>query len=236
MMVRPITHQFAIFDLADRAATDAALEAVIADGVPDVLVNNASIGAFGPIELSTDEQIDLSIETNFVAPFRITRALLPHFRARGNGVIVNVSSGLGFAADRARGLYSATKFALEGFSETLALELQPFGVRVAVVEPGATQTSFNDKASLTPGYGPDSPYWNSISAWYDRLGSAVYKNGISDAKVLGDAIFAAATDDTTPLFVAAAPDVRLSARLRGRDDLATYSHRLDQAIEELARA
>lgn len=229
-----IQARLAIFDLADRVATDAVLETVIADGVPDVLVNNASVGAFGPTELYPDEQVDLALETNFVAPFRIIRALLPHFRARGNGVIVNVSSGAGFSAGPAHGIYSATKHALEGLSEALSAEVRPFGIRVAVIEPGAVATGFNDKIVPTPGYQPGTPYFDAIASYWERLGATVWKNGILDPETVAAAIYDAATDEGTPLFVPVGVDAKLSASLRGRDDLATYSLRLDQALNEMA--
>lgn len=230
-----LTAQYAVFDLQDRAATDDALAKVISSGLPDALVNNAGVGTAGPVELSDDATIDLTFETNLVAPLRIMRSLLPHFRERGNGVIVNVSSGLGFASDVGQGLYSASKHALEAVSEALFYELRPFGVRVAVVEPGLTATDIREKSPVTPGFGPDSPYWDVISRRVELLGTTIWKDGwIESAAVVAEAIYDAAVNPQTPLFVPVGRDTKFSASLRGRDGLPTYEQRSLEALREFA--
>lgn len=230
-----LTAQYAVFDLRDRAATDDALVKIISSGLPDVIVNNAGVGTFGPVELSDDANIDLTFETNLVAPLRIMRSLVPHFRERGSGVIVNVSSGLGFASDVGQGLYAASKHALEAISEALFYELRPFGVRVAVVEPGLTATDIRDKSPVTPGYGPDSPYWDVISERMELLGTTIWKDGWIEAPtIVAEAIYSVATDRQTPLFVPVGRDTRLSASLRGRDSLDSYERRSIDALRELA--
>lgn len=230
-----LTAQYAVFDLRDRAATDDALVKIISSGLPDVIVNNAGVGTFGPVELSDDASIDLTFETNLVAPLRIMRSLVPHFRKRGSGVIVNVSSGLGFASDVGQGLYAASKHALEAISEALFYELRPFGVRVAVVEPGLTATDIREKSPVTPGYGPDSPYWDVISERMELLGTTIWKDGWIEAPtIVAEAIYSAATDRQTPLFVPVGRDTRLSASLRGRDSLDSFERRSIDALRELA--
>lgn len=228
-----ITAQYAVFDLRDRAATDDALAKVVSSGLPDVIVNNAGVGTFGPVELSDDVSIDLTFETNIVAPLRIMRSLIPHFRERGSGVIVNVSSGLGFASDVGQGLYAASKHALEAISEALFYELRPFGVRVVVVEPGLTATDIREKSPVTPGYGPDSPYWHVISQRVEFLGTTIWKDGWIEAPtVVAEAIYGAAISPQTPLFVPVGRDTKLSARLRGRDGLQTYEKRSIETLRE----
>ena len=228
-----ITAQYAVFDLRNRAATDDALATVVSSGLPDVIVNNAGVGTFGPIELSDDASIDLTFETNIVAPLRIMRSLIPHFRERGSGVIVNVSSGLGFASDVGQGLYAASKHALEAISEALYYELRPFGVRVVVVEPGLTATDIREKSPVTPGYGPDSPYWDVISQRVAFLGTTIWKDGWIEAPtVVAEAIYGAATNPQTALFVPVGRDTKLSASLRGRDGLQTYEKRSIETLRE----
>lgn len=85
------------------------------------------------------------MSTNFFGPLTLTRLLIPHFRTRRSGTIVQISSVTGFEARASRSLYSASKFALEGFSEALYNEMQPFGVRVLIVEPGAFNSEFSEK-------------------------------------------------------------------------------------------
>lgn len=216
---------------------DAATAQVLAQGVPDVIVNNAGVGTFGPVELADDDSIDLALETNVVAPLRLIRAFLPHFRDRRAGSIVNVSSALGFAADVGQGVYSATKHALEALSEALYYEMRPFNVRVAVVEPGLTATGIREKTAVTPGYGPDSPYWDVITGRIGQLSSTIWKDGwAEDPDVVADAIYRAATEGDTPLFVPVGRDTELGARVRGRDTLHTYEARSAAAMAEWAAA
>ncbi|MDG4814029.1 oxidoreductase [Micromonospora sp. WMMD956] len=120
-----------------RAAVDAAEERF---GGIDVLVNNAGRGWFGSVEGSPDETIRRTFDLNLFGVADVVRAVLPGMRARGEGWIVNMSSVAGLVGAQGFGYYSAAKFALEGLSETLRQEVEPFGVRVLVVEPGAFRT------------------------------------------------------------------------------------------------
>ena len=121
--------------LAERAA-----EAVRLAGHLDVLVNNAGYGLLGAVEEVGEEEARHQMDTNFHGPLWLIRALIPHFRERGGGRIVNVSSISGFTGQPGLGLYNASKFALEGLSEALRRELEPFGIGVTIVEPGAFRT------------------------------------------------------------------------------------------------
>lgn len=228
-----MTASTAAFDLGDRTATDEGIAQILAGGVPDVIVNNAGVAPFGPIELVEDATIDMTFETNIVAPLRIIRAFIPHFRRRGNGVFINISSGLGFASDIGQGVYAASKHALEALSEALYYEMRPFGVRVAVIEPGLTNTSIRDKGTITPGYGPDSAYWGPITQRHELLGSTLYKDGWQeDAAVVAEAIYDAANNPAAPLFTPVGKDTVLGARLRGRADLASYDERSERELQE----
>jgi len=108
----------------------------------DLLVNNAGFGVTGAAEESSIEQVRALFETNFHGVIRVTNAVLPIMRGRGIGRILNIGSGLGFIPAPYNTYYSATKHALEGYSESLDHEVREFGVRVAVIEPAATRTSF----------------------------------------------------------------------------------------------
>lgn len=126
-------------------------------GHVDVLVNNAGYGLFGAVEEVSDAEARAVMETNFFGPLAITRALLPHLRERRGGHIFNVSSVAGVIGFPGGGLYSASKFALEGLTEALSAELAAFGIRVTLVEPGGFRTSFSGgslrmAASVIDGY------------------------------------------------------------------------------------
>jgi NAD(P)-dependent dehydrogenase (short-subunit alcohol dehydrogenase family) len=132
-----------VVDLTDisgmRREVNAAFAAL---GRIDVVISNAAYGLFGAIEEVSDAQIERQITTNLMAPIQLIRACLPHLRQQGGGRIVQVSSEGGQTTYPAFGLYHATKWGIEGFVETLAKEVGPFGIDCIIVEPGPTATSF----------------------------------------------------------------------------------------------
>ena len=147
-----------VIDLTDRYPTEAlALEldvtekdhilagvrdAIDAFGRIDVLVNNAGYGLVGAAEEANDEEIEKVIATNVFGLVDVTRAVLPHMRAQKSGHIVNLSSVAGIVGGQGLSYYNLTKFAVEGFSEGLAVEVKPLGIRVTIVEPGPFRTDF----------------------------------------------------------------------------------------------
>ena len=113
-------------------------------GAIDALVNNAGFGMWGPVQLLSDEELKSQFETNFFAAVRMMQAVLPAMIEQRRGAIVNISSVLGRIGTPFNGAYVSSKFALEGISESLKTEVQPFGVHVAMVEPGLFRTNFPD--------------------------------------------------------------------------------------------
>ena len=130
---------------AIRAAVDAAETRF---GHIDVLVNNAGYGYFSAIEEGEDEEIRRQFETNVFGLFSLTRHVLPGMRARRSGHIVNVSSIGGLVAFPATGYYHATKWAVEGFSESLSKEVGPLGIKVIIVEPGRFRTDWAGRSVI----------------------------------------------------------------------------------------
>ncbi len=108
----------------------------------DVLVNNAGLGFVGSIEECSQDEVEMLFDINFNGCVRMIQAVLPMMRSRGDGMIVNMSSRAGVAAVGGCGLYAATKFALEGMSEALKQELEPLGIDVMLIEPGAFRTDY----------------------------------------------------------------------------------------------
>jgi NAD(P)-dependent dehydrogenase (short-subunit alcohol dehydrogenase family) len=123
-------------------------DAIKHHGPIDVLINNAGYSVLGPVEEISDEEVRHQMETCYFGPLALIRAILPHFRERKSGTIVNISSVAGLNALPGCGVYSASKFALEGTSESLAAELSPLGIRVILVEPGAFRTEFLSPTNL----------------------------------------------------------------------------------------
>jgi len=111
-------------------------------GQIDVLVNNAGYGLAGAIEETSTEETRAVFEANFFGALKITQSFLPLFRNQKSGHIIQISSHGGFKAFAGFGIYNASKFALEGFSEALAQELAPLGIKVTIVEPGPFRTNF----------------------------------------------------------------------------------------------
>jgi len=120
----------------------AAAQAIQAFGHIDVLVNNAGYGVSGAIEEVSEEEFEPMFQTNIYGLIRTTRVFLPHFRERKSGHIINFSSIAGLIGTPGWGFYATTKFAVEGFSEALAGEMNPLGVHVTVIEPGPFRTDF----------------------------------------------------------------------------------------------
>ncbi|UKZ76907.1 putative secondary metabolism biosynthetic enzyme [Trichoderma virens FT-333] len=123
-----------ITELIDAAATK--------HGRIDVLVNNAGFGHMGAVEEVSDEEARYQFDVNFFGVLNFTRAVIPHMRKQKSGIIVQLSSGVGILGPHGGPIYSASKFAVEGLSESMALELKPFGIRVHIIEPGIFRTDF----------------------------------------------------------------------------------------------
>jgi len=130
-------------DVTREEMIQATVDAVVRDlGQIDVLLNNAGYGAIGVFEASTGEQVRLQFETNVFGVMNMTRAVLPHFRAKRSGRILMVSSVGGQMAFPVYSLYHGTKWAIEGFSESLQYELRQFGIQVKLIEPGPIRSDF----------------------------------------------------------------------------------------------
>jgi NAD(P)-dependent dehydrogenase (short-subunit alcohol dehydrogenase family) len=136
-------------DVNNEAQAQVAVDAAVASfGTIDVLVNNAGYGQLGLFEESTVQDVQTQFGTNLFGVFSVTRAVLPVMRAARKGRIFNVSSLAGMRGAAFGSLYCASKFALEGFSESLAQEVAPFGILVTIVEPGPFRTDFLSAESI----------------------------------------------------------------------------------------
>lgn len=129
-------------DVTDKEQLESTIAKVLSETEIHVVVNNAGYGLVGPLEAFTDEQIKKQIETNLMGVIRITKTFTPYFRERKEGVLINITSSFGLMGFPTCSIYSATKFAVDGFSESMGYELAQFGVQVKVVAPGGIQTDF----------------------------------------------------------------------------------------------
>ena len=112
----------------------------------DAVVNNAGYGLLGPFEAASPDQVERQFQTNVLGLFNVCREIIPYFREQKRGTIVNISSLGGRVAFPFSSLYNATKFAVEGFSESLQYELEPFKIRIKLIEPGPIKTDFYSRS------------------------------------------------------------------------------------------
>ena len=211
------------FDVTDEAAVRRAVDHIVATtGRIDVLVNNAGISQIGAIETTPDEVWRELFEVNLLGTVRTIRAVLPAMRAAGSGTIVNVTSVNGRVPAAFGGAYAATKFGVEGLSESLVHEVEPFGIRVVLVEPGQFDTPIfgkmaeeHAKASTSD---PTSPYLERER----KLLAASIPGGDGPATPEGAAavIVAAATGERSGFRHPAGRDAEylLGARARATDE------------------
>lgn len=136
-------------DVRDDAAVQACVGGVLQRaGRLDVLVNNAGYALCGALEEFSIDEAKAQFETNFFGIVRMVNAVLPHFRRQGTGRILTIGSGAGITAQPFAGIYTATKFAVEGYAETLRHEVRPFGIRVSLLEPGSCRTPIVQHAKV----------------------------------------------------------------------------------------
>jgi NAD(P)-dependent dehydrogenase (short-subunit alcohol dehydrogenase family) len=146
-------------DVAQEAPAALAAHAAIERfGRIDVLVNNAGYGLLASVEEATDAEIRAQYDTNVFGLLNVTRAVLPHMRARRAGHIINISSVGGYKSYPGWGIYASTKFAVEGLTESLAMELAPLGIYATTVEPGFFRTDFLDPSSMKSASQPIAEY------------------------------------------------------------------------------
>jgi short-subunit dehydrogenase len=151
-------------DVDDDQSVDRAVREVLsAAGRLDAVVNNAGFGILGAVEDTSLEEAKAQMETNFFGVLRVCRAVLPTMRRQGRGHIINISSLAGIVGLPFNGLYSASKFALEGLSESLRLEVRQFGVRVVLVEPGDFQSEFPARRIIVKSSGTNPAYRDAFS-------------------------------------------------------------------------
>jgi len=141
-----------IADVTDDHSVEQAVAAVLErEGRLDIVVNNAGMGIAGPVENTSIEEAKRQLEVNFFGAFRVCRAVLPALRSQRRGYIVNIGSIGGLVAIPYQAMYSASKFALEGLSESLRMEVRPFGVKVVIIEPGDHKTAITENRTEMSG-------------------------------------------------------------------------------------
>ena len=155
--------RFIEMDVRDRESVRRGVEKIVEEsGRIDILVNNAGMGIGGSLELATGEEVEAQMGTNFGGCVNVCQAVLPLMRREGSGQIINLSSIGGVMGLPYQGFYSASKFAIEGFSEALAAEVKGFGIKVSIVEPGDFATNFTARRRISENTEKNGAYGESF--------------------------------------------------------------------------
>jgi NAD(P)-dependent dehydrogenase (short-subunit alcohol dehydrogenase family) len=189
-------------DVTDAQSIRAAIEAA---GPIDVLVNNAGFGAPAPFELMDMDTVRALFDTNTFGTMALTQAVLPQMRARGAGVVVNVTSSVTYKPLPLVGVYRAAKAAVNAFTESLASEVEPFGVRVRLVLPGSSgETRFRDTARTRLRGMDDAVYGEFMRRTLARMAESTGPG--TRMQDVAEAVWRAATDPSAPLRLPAGAD------------------------------
>jgi NAD(P)-dependent dehydrogenase (short-subunit alcohol dehydrogenase family) len=210
-------------DVSDAASVRAAVEAA---GDLDGVVNNAGLPGSGPLETYPLDSFARVLDVNTLGPLRLAQAVVPGWRARGAGVLINISSVQGKIGTPLEGAYAASKHALEALSETLYFELGHFGIRVVIIEPGY----------IAPGmkHDDDHPgpahYADLHAQWHATVATLTGPGGRPGPELVGAAVADALEDPSTPLRVEVGQDAALVLELRRTLDDAAFEATMREAL------
>ncbi|SES31060.1 SDR family oxidoreductase [Pedobacter rhizosphaerae] len=204
-------------DVTDVAQIQATVKNVVENYEVDVVFNNAGYGLIGALESFEDAQIERQIATNLMGVIRITQAFVPYFRAKRRGMFINVTSSFGIIGFPTCSIYSATKFAVDGFSESMSYELAQFGVVVKVLAPGGIQTDFATRSVDVGQHEAYSQLTVEVSKGYSSEKIAQYAR-VED---IAEEVFTAVNDGTVKL-----------RYVVGKDATALYEERIRLGAEE----
>ena len=205
---------------------DSVVAAVEAAGELDALVNNAGLAGHGPLESFPPDALRKVLDVNVVGALRVAQAVVPAWRERGSGVLVNISSVQGLITTPLGGAYAASKHALEALSETLHFELGHFGIRVVIIEPGYIAPG------MKPGEHHRGPavYEELYAQWEGTVETVTGPEGRPGPEVVGIAVADALDDPATPLRVEVGADASMVLELRRTLSDQEYESTMRQAL------
>jgi NAD(P)-dependent dehydrogenase (short-subunit alcohol dehydrogenase family) len=195
-------------DVTDGNSIKSAIQSILSQtGRIDLLVNNAGYGLTGALEDIGIDEIKAQYETNLYGVIRVTQAVLPIMRKQGSGRIINISSGAGRFGFPGGSAYVSSKFALEGLSESMAYELEQFGIKTVLIEPGFVRTNFGDNMVIAQkAQDPNSPYSQMMQMMSSIRGKML--ENASDADLVAEVVVEAATAKEPNLRYLAGKDVQ----------------------------
>lgn len=200
-------------DVSNPQEIQSVVKQVTSNGNVDVVLNNAGYALTGPLEAYSEEQIIKQINTNQLGAILVTRAFVPHFREKKSGLFLTTTSIGGLVSFPLNSVYHATKWALEGFNESLAIELKPFGIFVKTVSPGGIKSDFMGKSEIGTHEAYNEMFQKMIAMFSHALAG-------SEPEQIAEVVYQAATDGKDQLRYVA-----------GADAIATYARRLEIGTE-----
>ena len=215
--------QVVVLDVSNEAQVKTGVQQAIDKfGKIDVVVNNAGYGLLSGVEEASDAEVRKQYDTNVFGLLNVTRAVLPHLRRQHSGHVINISSLFGFGSIAGWGIYGSTKFAVEGITEGLALEVGPLGIHVTAVEPGLFRTDFLDESSFSASKNAIADYAATVGPMRSGAGQ-LHGNQPGDPKKLGEALIRLVNSENPPVHLPL-----------GRDALAFYRDNAARLEKELA--
>lgn len=208
-------------DVTKSDQIEAAAKAALARGPVDVVFNNAGYGLAGPLEGQTDEQIVQQINTNLLGVIRTTKAFLSAFRERGEGMVITTTSIGGHVTFPLNTSYHATKWALEGWSESLAFEVAKFGIKVKTVAPGLIKTDFAGRSLVLARH---PAYEELVTKVFSAFSDPSRASNGSTAEQIAEVVWEAATDGKDQV-----------AYMAGEDAKGMFAQRLAQGAESFRK-
>jgi NAD(P)-dependent dehydrogenase (short-subunit alcohol dehydrogenase family) len=200
-------------DVTNIAQIKETAQSALALGNIDVVFNNAGYALLGVLEAMTDDQLVAQMETNFLGVVRVTQAFIPYFRERRSGLFITTGSSAGLMAFPVGSMYDASKWALEGWSESLSYELSEVGVGIKTIEPGLVKTEMGERSVIVP-----HPAYETLM---NKFMTAI-KNGdnVSTAEQIAEVVYEAATDGKDTLRYVCGEDAKslYAQRLAGGDE------------------
>jgi NAD(P)-dependent dehydrogenase (short-subunit alcohol dehydrogenase family) len=179
----------------------------------DVVFNNAGYGLMGPLESTTDEQLVRQLDTNLLGVIRVTQAFIPYFREKQNGLFISTTSIGGLITFPFSSVYHSTKWALEGWSESMAFELRKIGVGIKTVSPGGIKTDFLSRSA-------DMSAHPAYEKWVEKMFASFSEDNFTPADHIAEVVYEAATDGKDKLRYVAGEDAKelYSQRLQVGDE------------------
>lgn len=188
-------------DVTDAKQIEETVQKAIASADIDVVFNNAGYGLMGPLEGITDENIVRQLDTNLLGVIRVTKAFVPYFRQREQGLFITTTSIGGLITFPFSSIYHATKWALEGWSESMSFELKQYGIGIKTVSPGGIKTDFLNRSAEMASH----PAYQQLM---DRMFGKINEDDFSEVADIASVVYEAATDDKDQLRYTAGEDAK----------------------------